>query len=231
MKGFYNIAGVNTYIDMPCKRLEKNAEKYASDSQKKEAEIVLTYKIMCELCGGKLEHPEEFAYIASGSLFHRHIINFGGIMLHSSAIMYDGRGIAFSAKSGTGKSTHTALWLEKFPNNAVIINDDKPVIKKEDGKYFIYGTPWSGKTDININEKAPLEAIVLLERGEKDEISLCDKNTALKKILESTVHPKNLELFNKMLLIVNDILENVKIYSLKCTKNMSSVEEVLKVID
>ncbi len=231
MKGFYNIAGVNTFINTPCLRLQQNAEKFKSMDTKASAEIVLPKERLIELNGGSEEHLEEFAYVVSGSVFHREIIKHGGIMLHSSAINFNGRGIAFSAKSGTGKSTHTAFWVEKFKDNCVILNDDKPVIKKENGSYYIYGTPWSGKSDINLNAKAPLYAIVLLERGEKDEISLCDKNVALKKILESTVHPKNLELFNSMLEIIEDILKNVKIYSLKCTKNVSSVDEVLKVID
>ena len=151
-------------------------------------------------------------------------------MLHSSAIVYNGGGIAFCAKSGTGKSTHTQLWLKKFKDDCVILNDDKPVIKKENGGYFIYGTPWSGKTDLNLNLKAPLKAIVLLERGEVDQIEECDKNTALKKILASTVQPKNVELLNLSLNLIEDIIEKVEIYSLKCTKNMSAVEEVLKVL-
>ena len=230
MKGFYNIAGVNTYIEAPCLRLEKNAEKFKSTSEEKQAEIILTNQRLVELNGGKTDHLEELAYMASGSLFHRRIIKHGGIMLHSSAIIYNGRGLAFSAPSGTGKSTHTALWNEKFKENCAILNDDKPVIKKENGCYYIYGTPWSGKSDININAKAPLDAIVLLERGEKDEILSCDKNIALKKILEATVHPKNLELLNLSLEIIEDILKNVKIYTLKCTPKMSAVEEVLKVI-
>ena len=230
MKGFYNIAGVNTYIEAPCERLELNAEKFKSQSCEKETEVIITNELLKELANGKTEQLDELCYMATGSVFHRRILKFGGIMLHSSAIVYNGGGIAFCAKSGTGKSTHTQLWLKKFKDNCVILNDDKPVIKKENGSYYIYGTPWSGKTDLNLNLKVPLKAIVLLERGEVDEIEKCDKNTALKKILASTVQPKNVELLNLSLNIIDDIIKNVEIFKLKCTKNMSAVEEVLKVL-
>lgn len=230
MKGFYNIAGINTYIEAPCERLKQNAEKFKSEINEKETDVVITKELLLELAKGKTEQLDELCYMATGSLFHRRILKFGGIMLHSSAIVYNGGGIAFCAKSGTGKSTHTQLWLQKFKDDCVILNDDKPVIKKEDGSYFIYGTPWSGKTDLNLNLKAPLKAIVLLERGKIDEIEKCDKNTALKKILASTVQPKSVELLNLSLDIISDIIENVEIFKLKCTKNMSAVEEVLKVL-
>ena len=211
-------------------KIELNAEKFKSETKEKETDVVITKEFLLELSNGETEQLDELCYMATGSLFHRRILKFGGIMLHSSAIVYNGGGIAFCAKSGTGKSTHTQLWLKKFKDDCVILNDDKPVIKKENGNYYIYGTPWSGKTDLNLNLKAPLKAIVLLERGEIDEIIKCDKNTALKKILASTVQPKSVELLNLSLDIISDIIENVEIFKLKCTKNMSAVEEVLKVL-
>ena len=75
--------------------------------------------------------------------------------------------------SGTGKSTHTALWLKNFAPRASIINDDKPAIRIQKDGIFVYGTPWSGKTDQNKNVKVPLQGIAFLERGEENSITPC----------------------------------------------------------
>ena len=74
---------------------------------------------------------EAIEYIYTGSYFHHLLLKYNGCMLHSSGVVVDGYAYLFSANSGTGKSTHTGLWLEHFKDKAYIINDDKPVLKKE----------------------------------------------------------------------------------------------------
>ncbi|MEE1042339.1 MAG: hypothetical protein UH854_00075, partial [Clostridia bacterium] len=101
-----------------------------------------------------------------GNLFQQSIMNFNGIVIHASTIKYNGKGVTFTAPSGTGKSTHTGLWKKYYPET-VIINDDMPAIRFINNQFFAYGTPWSGKTDINENDSAPLEAMVFIERSEE----------------------------------------------------------------
>ena len=73
------------------------------------------------------------------------------MLLHSSCVVYEDKAYLFSAPCGTGKSTHTQIWLKRFPG-AYILNDDKPAIRiMEDGVYA-FGTPFSGKTDLNVNK-------------------------------------------------------------------------------
>ena len=78
------------------------------------------------------EHPElnqdDWKYMLTGSDFYTSVLKFDGILLHSSCIVLDGVAYAFSADSGTGKSTHTQLWLKRFGDRAHILNDDKPCI-------------------------------------------------------------------------------------------------------
>ncbi|MBQ9116882.1 MAG: hypothetical protein IJY04_07635, partial [Clostridia bacterium] len=68
----------------------------------------------------------------------------GMFLFHCSAIAVDGQAYAFTAKSGTGKSTHTALWRKAFGDRAVMVNDDKPIIGIKNGVATVYGTPWKG---------------------------------------------------------------------------------------
>lgn len=81
-----------------------------------------------------------------GKAFNNMVIMNGGLIVHSSAINYRNRGIIFSAPSGTGKSTHTKFWREHL--NARIINDDAPALIPKKDKVLVYGTPWSGSTNL-----------------------------------------------------------------------------------
>ncbi len=90
------------------------------------------------------------------------------MLYHSSTVIKDGRAYAFIGKSGTGKSTHSKMWLEAF-SDAELLNDDHPIIRvHDDGTAMIYGSPWSGKTHCYRNLQAPLAAIVRIERAKEN---------------------------------------------------------------
>ncbi|MCF2582556.1 hypothetical protein [Bacteroides caecigallinarum] len=92
------------------------------------------------------------------------------LLIHASVAVADGKGYVFLGKSGTGKSTHTRLWLNNIPG-AWLLNDDNPVVKIEnDGSVMVYGSPWSGKTPCYRNEKAPLGAVVRLSQAPHNSI-------------------------------------------------------------
>ena len=86
------------------------------------------------------------------------------LMVHASVIAHDGGAYMFLGRSGTGKSTHSSLWL-KHIDDTYLLNDDNPVIRVEDGKVNIYGSPWSGKTPCYKNEVLPLKASVRLSQA------------------------------------------------------------------
>ena len=110
------------------------------------------------------------AYLESGRQFLVRLMDFGGFYLHSSSVVYEGRGYLFSADSGTGKSTHTKIWQQVFGERAQIFNDDKPALRCIDGKWYAYGTPWCGKDGINLNAKVPLAGICFLKQGRENSI-------------------------------------------------------------
>lgn len=86
------------------------------------------------------------------------------LAIHSSCIVYQGQAVLFLGESGTGKSTHTRLWREHLPG-AVLLNDDSPMIRVEDGKVWAYGSAWSGKTPCYKNERYELKACVRLSQA------------------------------------------------------------------
>lgn len=87
----------------------------------------------------------------------------GTLLMHSSVVVSDGKAYMFLAPSGTGKSTHSRMWLQNIPGTT-LLNDDNPVISFENGIVMCYGTPWSGKTPCYKNESAPVGAIVNIKR-------------------------------------------------------------------
>ena len=81
----------------------------------------------------------------------------GTVAIHTSTICCQGKAVFFLGESGTGKSTHTRLWRENI-EGAVLLNDDSPILRIIDGKPWVYGSPWSGKTPCYKNESYPLAA-------------------------------------------------------------------------
>ena len=86
------------------------------------------------------------------------------MLVHASVISWADGGYMFLGKSGTGKSTHSRLWLENIPETS-LLNDDNPVIRMVDSKAYVYGSPWSGKTHCYKNEMYPLKAVVRLSQA------------------------------------------------------------------
>ena len=93
--------------------------------------------------------------------------NYDTVIFHGSVIAVDGQGFLFTAKSGTGKSTHTALWREYLGDKAIMVNDDKPMLKITDSGVIAYGTPYNGKHHLGCNMSVPLKAICIITRDEK----------------------------------------------------------------
>lgn len=156
-------------------------------------------------------------YLYTGNLFHRFLLKNNGCMLHSSAVVVDGYAYLFSADSGTGKSTHTELWLKHFGEKAFIINDDKPSLRLEDGEWYVYGTPWSGKYNLNVNTKAKLGAIVFLQRDEKNWIKPLNPAEAVPLFFKQTVRAlKTKEKMDMALEKIEQVLTSNPIYKMGC---------------
>ncbi len=93
------------------------------------------------------------------------------VLIHASVVEKENLGFAFLGKSGTGKSTHSSLWL-RYIGGSKLLNDDNPAVQVDaEGKVFIYGTPWSGKTPCYINRKVELAALVRLNQAPENRVS------------------------------------------------------------
>lgn len=160
----------------------------------------------------------------------------GVLLMHGSAIAVDGKAYLFTALSGTGKSTHVRLWRKLFGERAMMVNDDKPLIRvkgvilrtnvesdsfqpygKSDTECpVIYGTPWDGKHHLSNNIAVPLKAIVLLERGEVNTIEEVDAKTIFPTLMQQTFRPDDAMGSIRMMQLIGELAKHVKFYDLHC---------------
>ena len=226
---YYDVAGLRVEIKRCSGRTEKQARPYLAKNQSDALKPDIVVDVSDEKINSYIEkHSElgydDWAYMLTGSAFYAALLNFGGMLLHSSCIVVDGVAYAFSADSGTGKSTHANLWLKYFGDRAYMLNDDKPAIRKIDGKIYACGTPWSGKYDYSKPENVRLGAICFIERSETNWIKKADTSKAVFNIFSQTVRKLPLNGMNLLFDVIEDIFSSVDLYELGCNISKEAVE-------
>lgn len=219
----YKIAGLSVKYACRFDLLEKRSEKYLCD----ETEAQITLSLDENYFASRREKfptlsDGEIEYIGMGAAFYKELLRFDGMMLHASAVELDGEAYLFSAPSGTGKSTHTEGWLRVF-DKARIINDDKPALRKVNGRYFAFGTPFSGKHDISLNEGYPVKGICFLDRGE-NQINKLSLLQAMTPLFNQTIRPDDESKMDLLCRRAEDLLGNVSFYAMLCDTSDKAVK-------
>lgn len=212
------IADVCTDMGYKYEKMKRQTAAYRVCGGNPEIKLYLDNEFLAEK---QKENPhlnlEDCEYIFTGSLFYTALLKFGGFMLHSSAVIAEGKAYLFSAPSGTGKSTHTALWQKVYGKDKIrILNDDKPAVRIMKDGIYAYGTPWSGNCDLNINERAPVGGICFLDRGENNIIEQTDGGNAVSELLNQTIRPQSAADMDLLLRYADIVLNNVPIYKMRC---------------
>lgn len=176
----------------------------------------------------KIKHPgwsdDDIEYCYSGLDFNIEVVRRNAIVLHASAVVLEGSAYLFSADCGTGKSTHASLWVEYFQGrDCFILNDDKPAIRKTDGRYYAYGTPWSGKEDISINEKHPVRGLCFLERADINRIWRIPQKEAFQRMWGQVIRRFDSQASVISAGILTDFLAEVPAYVLECNISPDAV--------
>lgn len=217
MEQFYRIADLTVAMDTFGRTLHL-AEPYITAPVDK-ADIYIqsdTEAVAKKNPGMGRSHIE---YLASGASFYHQLLNHGGMLLHSSAVVVDDKAYLFTAPRKTGKSTHVQLWLDTFGDRAQILNDDKPALRMVDGIWYAYGTPWSGKAGKNTNLRVPVAGIAVVERGEQNEIAPYAGPDAIRFLMEQTVRPADPVRMLGLLQQLDTLLTAVPVWKLKCNMN------------
>lgn len=153
------------------------------------------------------------------------LINHQAFILHSSFISWQNNGILFTAPSGTGKSTQADLW--KKYEDADIYNGDRTIIRKIDGKYYGFGSPYAGSSGIYRNESAPIKAIVVIDQGPDNVIRrLRGREAFLPLFRETLMNTWNKEYMEKMTDLLMDAACQIPVYHLSCRPDQDAVNTV-----
>ena len=150
--------------------------------------------------------------------FADHLLRKDVLLLHGSTVAVDGKAYLFTAKSGTGKSTHTRLWRQLLGNRAVMVNDDKPFLKFTGDQVLACGSPWSGKHGLDTNISVPLQGICILERGAENRIHPIKAEDAMPMLLHQSHCPPGADLSR----LLGMLTRQVRLWRMECTKDISA---------
>ncbi len=151
------------------------------------------------------------------------MLDYHTFVFHGSVISVDGQAFLFTAKSGTGKSTHTRLWRELLGERAVMVNDDKPLIQVGE-TVTVFGTPYNGKHRLGCNMSAPLKAICILTRAEENHIERITKSEAYTMLLQQVYRPQDSVRMMQTLTLIDMLAEKVELYRLGCNMDISAAK-------
>lgn len=237
MIGFYKIADKIVRVESLCEDVHTYCREYTCEEQtpdfdviirpedldyerkKSEAEAALSPRAYQGGSDGMLETLAVYRKIAENFP-----ILCDTFLFHGSCIAVDGVAYLFTAKSGTGKSTHAALWRKYLGERAVMVNDDKPLIRVNEEGAFIYGTPWCGKHRLGNDICVPLRALCVLERGERNEITSIDKKEAIPMLLQQSYRPSDIGALQKTVSLISKMSETVSFFRLKCNMDPEAAE-------
>ena len=153
------------------------------------------------------------------------------VLFHGSSLAVDGRGVLFTAKSGTGKSTHTRFWRQEFGERVRMVNDDKPFLHIGENGVTVYGTPWRGKHALGENTQAPLEAIYFVNRGEENSVQPISPRELYPLLLQQTYTPDDPNAMVKTLALVERLSRSVKLLKLYCNLDPQAAHVALDALD
>lgn len=162
--------------------------------------------------------PGSRGYLESLAIYRKiaeHLADFDGFLAHGAVIAAGDRAYMFCAPSGTGKTTHIRLWQQTYPHT-VIINGDKPIIRRRGDEWIAYGTPWAGKERLQTNLGLPLHGICMLSRDTCNHIALIKPDQRLTAIARHVYFPHDARAAKTVALLA--VLGSaVPTYALGCT--------------
>ena len=234
MYGVYRFAEINIEISSVYEATHKLCQSYEVDAvpffaiEATNLDIDFERKkaVQEDISEGHTIREYSDAYLETLAVYRKiaeKMPDYDTFLFHGSAIAVEGEAFLFTAKSGTGKSTHARLWRELLGDRAVMVNDDKPLIRvHENGAATVYGTPWDGKHRLSSNIAVPVRAICILKRARENRIREITKQEALPMLIQQAYRPADPAALTKTLMLLDRL--NVKLYLLGCNMDISAAE-------
>ncbi len=222
----YDIAGLRVDIKNTYPFTDKFCAAYLSKDQTTPTD--LTSVVTEEELAAEREVSPGFSegYIENICLYRNictQLPSLNRMLMHCSVLDYNGTGYAFLGKSGTGKSTHTRLWLSSLTPTRVI-NGDKPILEYKEGEFIAHGTPWMGKEGWGTNASVPLKGLCFLEQAKVNSIEKLTPKAAASRLFLQVLIPQKEEEASATLEFMDKMLMQVPSYLLKCDISAEAVK-------
>ena len=213
------LAGITFGIHHTYPHIAKQCAAYAVDEAPVHTVTVTPEMIERERRGATGEVSDGYCEsLAAYREISRYLACHGALLLHAAVIEVGGSAYAFTARSGTGKSTHIRLWRGLLGDGVQIVNGDKPIIRfSEDGTPIAYGTPWAGKEGWQRNVAVPLRSLVVLRRGARDELLPISADEAAIELLGQVLLGESEEEAAATMELLDRLLRAVELRVLYCT--------------
>lgn len=172
-----------------------------------------------------IEDPVDTLFTSLFALERRMIVH-GVLILHCAYIECRGKGILFSAPSGVGKSTQAALW-EKY-RGSEIVNGDRTLLRKKEGKWLACAWPVCGSSDICKRMDISVYAIVMLRQGKENSVVRLSPAKAFRQLYpQMTINQWNPEFIQAAINGIENLILQVPVWQLTC----DMTEDVVKCLE
>ena len=171
-----------------------------------------------DMLEGTAPHRYSDAYLETLALYRKitaALLPHDILLFHGCVMGYDGQAYLFTAPSGTGKTTHSRLWLSEIPG-CYVLNGDKPLLRFEGDRVLACGTPWQGKEKMGRNEILPIAAICVLKRDLVNHIRPITPHDALPVLIAQSNRPREAEAMLRTLGLIDRLSKLTKLYELGC---------------
>ncbi len=229
---FLTLAGFRVLMDAKYDYITKQCKDYITDFSASEADFTVSAtdeEIEREILQGQAQGVNVSSGYAESICLYRNLcrqLPMRQALLMHAAVISDGTyAYAFTAPSGTGKSTHIRLWRQAFDDGIFVINGDKPILRLIDGVWWAYGTPWCGKEGWQTNTCKPLTSVCFLTRGKENHIERVLPTEAVSALMHQVILPDRPESAQASLKLMDHLLTHVPLYRLAC--NVSTEAAVI----
>ena len=165
-------------------------------------------------------------YIESVCLYRNlslQLPQFNAIVMHACVFEMGGQGISLLAPSGVGKTTHMRYWQQKSPN-LIVVNGDKPIVRFSDNVPYAYGTPWAGKENLHCNKRVMLTDLCFIERSNINAVEKLNAENCAESLLRQLLIPNDGIAASLTLQMADNLLNNCKLWKIKCTPTIEAAE-------
>jgi hypothetical protein len=151
-----------------------------------------------------------------------------GVEVHGCGVIApDGRGMLLTGHSGAGKSTSARLWSKHHA--ARVLSDDRIILRQENGRIQMYGTPWHGDAGIAEAAQSPVDAIFVLEHGQANELRpLGAAESAAELFARSFVPHHSHEGLSSVLKFFHAVTSSVPCFGFSFVPDFTAVEAVCR---